>query len=318
MSRGSHSSASSGVVRSAGTRRVGHRDRAAVAGLGLPERHERSRPARRARPGRGSVQGSEWSAVRDGERPSACARRGGTRPRRCGCRSGRACAGPAGSRSPGGPSSIASPPAISPTRERALARPSRRPRARAPRPAAGPARRRCSRASGGAWFSTSCVGACAREGSTTAMPPTTVPARLTAATDDRSSRLRTRPCATRRREESDSGIQRDVHSGRRHRARSSPTRRAACSRRPASSSSGTGRTPGADVYEQEGTPAARPRARVDPAEQGRDQGADHDAGRVGIPLRQRRAAQGARPLRLPAARARPTRACAPASPRPTS
>ena len=53
--------------------------------------------------------------------PAARARRGGTRPRRCGCRSGRACAGRAGSRSPGGPSSIASPPANSPTATRAVA-----------------------------------------------------------------------------------------------------------------------------------------------------------------------------------------------------
>ena len=46
--------------------------------------------------------------------------------------------------------------------------------------------------------------------------------------------------------------------------------------------------------------AARARARVHPAHQGRHQGADHDAGRHGLPQRQRGAAQGARPVRLPA------------------
>ena len=49
-----------------------------------------------------------------------------------------------------------------------------------------------------------------------------------------------------------------------------------------------------------GHAAARPRARVDPAQQDRDQGADHDARRLGLPLGERGAAQGARPLLLPA------------------
>ena len=57
---------------------------------------------------------------------------------------------------------------------------------------------------------------------------------------------------------------------------------------------------------------------VDPRERRRAQGADHDAGRRRLPLRQRRAAQGARPLRARCARARATRACARASTTSTS
>ena len=46
-------------------------------------------------------------------------------------------------------------------------------------------------------------------------------------------------------------------------------------------------------------PGARPR--VDPAQQGRPQGPDHDPGRRGLPERQRHAPPGARPVREPAA-----------------
>ena len=45
--------------------------------------------------------------------------------------------------------------------------------------------------------------------------------------------------------------------------------------------------------------------RVDPAQQGRAQGTGHDADRRGLHQRQRRAAQGARPVREPAAGVEP-------------
>ena len=56
----------------------------------------------------GLAPGQRVQAVGDLHRPSARARRGGTRPRRSGCRSGRGCAASAGSRSPRRPSSIVS------------------------------------------------------------------------------------------------------------------------------------------------------------------------------------------------------------------
>ena len=47
-----------------------------------------------------------------------------------------------------------------------------------------------------------------------------------------------------------------------------------------------------------GQPVPRPHAGLDQAHRRRHQGPDHDAGRLGLPLGQRAAAQGARPLRL--------------------
>ena len=55
---------------------------------------------------------------------------------------------------------------------------------------------------------------------------------------------------------------------------------------------------GEDVYERGGQPLPRPHARVDQAQRRRHQGPDDDAGRLRLPLGQRAAAQGARPLRL--------------------
>ena len=67
---------------------------------------------------------------------------------------------------------------------------------------------------------------------------------------------------------------------------------------------------GVDVMEKYGTPLPDARARIDPPHQGGAQGPDHHAGRHGLPQRQRGAAQGARPLRLPAAVQDACRACA--------
>ena len=61
---------------------------------------------------------------------------------------------------------------------------------------------------------------------------------------------------------------------------------------------GTSSRPAIDVYEEEGNPFPDAHARVDQAHEGRDQGPDDDAGRLGLSLDQRAAAQGARPLRL--------------------
>ena len=77
-------------------RRVRHRDRAAVPGLGLRDRLNAGRP-RHVRAGPGLSPTPPRAAVATA-RASASARRGGTRPRRCGCRSGRGCAAPAGGR----------------------------------------------------------------------------------------------------------------------------------------------------------------------------------------------------------------------------
>ena len=63
-------------------------------------------------PGRGSRHGQRVQPVLDGDVASARARRDGTRPRRCGARSGRGCAAPAGARSPARPRRAASPPAL--------------------------------------------------------------------------------------------------------------------------------------------------------------------------------------------------------------
>ena len=61
--------------------------------------------AARAACARGLARSSTAASAVRARRPSssAGARRGGTRPRRCGCRSGRGCAAPACSRSPAGP-----------------------------------------------------------------------------------------------------------------------------------------------------------------------------------------------------------------------
>ena len=55
---------------------------------------------------------------------------------------------------------------------------------------------------------------------------------------------------------------------------------------------------GIDEYRRHGNPFPRRHARVAEAHRGRDQGADDDAGRLGLSLDQRAAAQGARPLRV--------------------
>ena len=58
---------------------------------------------------------------------------------------------------------------------------------------------------------------------------------------------------------------------------------------------------GTAVHEREGTPLPERVLGLAPQEQGRPEGPDHDAGRLGIPQRQRRASKGARPLRVRAA-----------------
>ena len=63
-------------ARSAGHRGVGHRDRAAVAGLDLATRRRTSRRGRRARPGAASAHGARVQPVRRPRRPSARARTG--------------------------------------------------------------------------------------------------------------------------------------------------------------------------------------------------------------------------------------------------
>ena len=61
-------------------------------------------------------------------------------------------------------------------------------------------------------------------------------------------------------------------------------------------SNGTSSTPARASWPSTGRPS-RTRPRVHPAEQGRPQGPDHDAGRGGLPERQRRAPPGARAVR---------------------
>ena len=146
-----------GLVAQRRDHRVGHRDRAADAGLGLAK-HMKAAPRATWAPGCGSRPGQRVQLVRDRRRRAARARRGGTRPRRPGCRSGRGCAASAGSRWPAGPSSIAPRRARRARRPRRSApRPSRRPRGRPPRPAPGRPRRRCSRPAAAAWLATSWV-----------------------------------------------------------------------------------------------------------------------------------------------------------------
>ena len=64
-----------------------------------------------------------------------------------------------------------------------------------------------------------------------------------------------------------------------------------------SSSSGTSSPPARTSTATRG-PVSRTHPGVDQAHRGRDQGADHDAGRLGLSLDQRPAPQGARPIRL--------------------
>ena len=110
--------------------------RAACAAPGSPSRSSRSgsrprpRPAirqhelgargRRGRPGPGSRQGEACSPCADRRSASARARRGGTRPRRRGCRSGRGCAARACSRWPAAPQRDRLPRAADRRRARAI------------------------------------------------------------------------------------------------------------------------------------------------------------------------------------------------------
>ena len=66
------------------------------------------------------------------------------------------------------------------------------------------------------------------------------------------------------------------------------------------------RQAGVDVMEERGHAAARRDPRLDQAQRCRDQGPDHDADRHRLPVRQRRAASRARPVRVRSARASPT------------
>ena len=72
-----------------------------------------------------------------------------------------------------------------------------------------------------------------------------------------------------------------------------------------STSSGNATTPGVIAFKRFGAVAARRAARLDPQKQGRAQGSGHDADRRGVHERERRLAEGARPLREPPARAEP-------------
>ena len=96
------------------------------------------------------------------------------------------------------------------------------------------------------------------------------------------------------------GAPRHPHSRRRHRARAdrgdAPRARGDRRRVRLGRARGRRRRDG-----DGGHAAARRDARLDPRQQGRAQGPDHDADRHRLPLGQRRAAARARPLRLPAA-----------------
>ena len=136
--------------------RVGHRDRTGIAGLRLHRGHVQG-GARGVR-GRARSWSRAASAAR-ARRPSssAGARRDGTRPRRCGARSGRACAAPACSRWPAGPI-----PAAARRRRTARARrparsPSRRPRARSASTSGRLLEKTSRPSSGGTWLKTVCV-----------------------------------------------------------------------------------------------------------------------------------------------------------------
>ena len=70
--RGSHSAAISGCLRSAGIDRVGHRDRAADAGLDLAEQHEAAPRGRRARPAAARATAARAGRARRRARISSC------------------------------------------------------------------------------------------------------------------------------------------------------------------------------------------------------------------------------------------------------
>ena len=153
---GSHSAASSGCARSAGHAAKVIVIGQAIAGLGLHRRHVQGR-ARRVRERLVARPGQRVQLVLDAQRSSVCARPDGTRPRRCGCRSGRACAASACSRWPAAPTAAVArrrSACRAPTRARA---PSRRPRARSPRPAAVLLENTSTPSSGGGWLKTVCV-----------------------------------------------------------------------------------------------------------------------------------------------------------------
>ncbi len=103
--------------------REGHRDRAGEARLGLHRGHVQRRARRvRERLARSSTAASAARARRPCS--SACATPGGTRPRRCGCRSGRACCSTGLFSFASRPHSCCgSPPTNRPERRRALAHP---------------------------------------------------------------------------------------------------------------------------------------------------------------------------------------------------
>ena len=141
--------------------RVGHRDRAADPGVDLAEHHHHRAAGdvrARARLAPGRARGGR------GRRRAAAARarRGGRRPRRCGCRSGRGCAASAGSRSPRRPSGSRAGGRRSRPARGSGRWPTRRPRARPPRPAAGRPRTGCSPRAAAAWLKTSWVAAAER------------------------------------------------------------------------------------------------------------------------------------------------------------
>ena len=227
-------------------------------------------------PGRGSVQGRECRPCETETVHQPVVGRGGTRPRRCGARSGRACAGPAGSRSPAGPSSTPRRPRSRPARAHGRP-PSRRPRARGPRPAAGPARTRCTARAAVPGCTTSCVGPeSGALGLCDGHPAPTLPA----ACRRTSMRFRgLRSGSTTDERSSDCELHRDVHPRRRDRARAGRGDRARARgdrRRIRVGLAGRGR----GRLRAGGHADARSRAGVDPAQQGRDEGPDHDAGRV--------------------------------------
>ena len=142
-------------------RRVGHRDRAADAALGLHQQHEHRRRGRRGRRrparARASRAGRGWSRS-----ASARARSCRTRPRRCGGRSGRGCFSCGFSRWPRSPSgSSGREPQIAPSsRRRSSAQPA--PSRSSASAAAGRRRTSCSPPAAAAWLKTSWVAATAR------------------------------------------------------------------------------------------------------------------------------------------------------------
>ena len=136
--------------------REGHRDRAGEAGLGLHRGHVQ-RGARGVRVGLAARPRQRVQLVLDPHLSSAGARRGGTRPRRCGARSGRRCAAPACSRWPGGPIPAAARRRRSAPARRRARSPSRRPRARVASTSGRLLEKTSRPSSGGTWLKTSWV-----------------------------------------------------------------------------------------------------------------------------------------------------------------